>query len=111
MGMRKEYRRYSKPVLRTKRWKMLRMEIMERDGFACVKCKARGRLEVDHIRSVRQRPDLAFDPANLQTLCPQCHTAKTRLEVGHKPPDPRRVAWDKAVKELETSSRSGEKNA
>ena len=104
MGVTRKYHRFSRPYLRTKRWKSLRMEILERDGFACVKCGSRGRLEVDHIKPVRDRPDLAYDPANLQTLCPRCHTAKTRIECGHKPPDPKRTAWADAVKQLETPS-------
>jgi 5-methylcytosine-specific restriction endonuclease McrA len=103
MGM-KRYPRFSQPVLRTKRWKLLRLEILERDDFACVKCGARGRLEVDHIRPVRDCPEQAFDPANLQTLCPSCHTAKTRIECGHKPPDPKRTAWAEAVRNLENTS-------
>lgn len=39
-----------------------------RDGFRCVKCGQRIRLEVDHVLPVRDRPDLAFDLSNLQTL-------------------------------------------
>ena len=109
--MRRKFERHSRPFLRTKRWKVLRMEILERDGFACVQCKARGRLEVDHIEPVRDRPQRAYDPANLQTLCPSCHTAKTRIECGHKPPDPRRKAWDALVKDLQKPSKTGVYNA
>ncbi|MEC3863308.1 HNH endonuclease signature motif containing protein [Mesobacterium sp. TK19101] len=105
--MSSRFHRHSKPILRTKRWKVLRMEILERDGFACVKCGARGRLEVDHIRPVRDCPEKAFDPANLQSLCPSCHTAKTRLECGHKPPDPKRQAWSKLVEDLSKPSKTG----
>ncbi|MFQ8432501.1 HNH endonuclease signature motif containing protein [Amaricoccus sp. W119] len=58
------------------------------------------RLEVDHVEPVRNAPDRAFDPGNLQVLCGPCHTKKTRIECGHKPPDPKRQAWRKAVAEL-----------
>lgn len=109
--MRRKFERHSRPYLRTKRWKMLRMEILERDSFACVQCKARGRLEVDHIRPVREAAYLAYEPTNLQTLCPQCHTAKTRIECGHKPPDPRRQAWAQLVKDLQKPSKTGVYNA
>uniref|UniRef100_UPI0035C78DE3 HNH endonuclease n=1 Tax=Palleronia sp. TaxID=1940284 RepID=UPI0035C78DE3 len=80
------FRRYSRPVLKTRRWQVLRHEILERDGWTCTcGCGRRDRLEVDHVRPVRTHPELAFDPANLQTLAAPCHTAKTRIECGHKP--------------------------
>ena len=101
MTKRDEYRRYSKHVTRTKRWAVLRQQIIERDGWACRCCGKRAlRLEVDHVQPVRLRPDLAFDPRNLQALCGPCHTRKTRLEVGHKEKSPARKAWATAVAEL-----------
>jgi len=102
------FRRYSRPILRTKRWKALRFEILARDDWSCVKCGARGRLEVDHIKSVRDDPASAFDPSNLQTLCPSCHTAKTRIECGHAPPDPRRKEWARLVDDLENPKSKGD---
>lgn len=102
MGMR--FPEHSRRIIRTKRWRGLRLEVLRRDGWQCVKCGARGRLEVDHVRPVRDHPDGAFDMANLQTLCPPCHTQKTRIECGHPPPDPRRAAWREAVAELATKT-------
>ena len=99
MGV-KQYDRHSKALIRTKRWQALRWQIMERDGFACVECGARGRLEVDHKHPVRTHPELSFDQGNLQSLCPGCHTRKTRVECGHKPTDPDRQQWRQAVAEL-----------
>ena len=92
MGL-KDYRRHSAKVTRSRRWKGLRLEALRRDGFACVTCGARGRLEVDHIMPVRDRPDLGFDLANLQTLCGSCHARKTRIEIGLGRDDPAREAW------------------
>lgn len=101
MSKRDDFARHSKAVTRTKRWAVLRHVILERDGWACRCCGKRAlRLEVDHVKSVRLRPDLAFDPRNLQALCPQCHTRKTRLEVGHKEKSPERKAWATAVADL-----------
>lgn len=100
-----EWKRHSRPVLRTKRWKVLRHQILERDGWACVVCgQRRGRLEVDHVQAVRGAPERAFDPANLQTLCAPCHTRKTRIECGHPEPiqSPARDAWAQAVADLAT---------
>jgi 5-methylcytosine-specific restriction protein A len=95
-----KYDRHSRAVGKTKRWAALRWQILERDGFACVQCGARGRLEVDHIRPVRTDPEKAFDPGNLQSLCPACHTRKTRVECGHKPTSPDRQKWRDAVAKL-----------
>lgn len=105
MTVRKEHTRHSKKVTRGQRWKTLRMAVLERDGFRCRHCGARGRLEVDHVKPVRARPDLAFNPDNCQALCPSCHTRKTRIECGHPPPDENRQDWREAVAALERSGR------
>lgn len=103
--MAKDFTRYSRAVTRTPRWKALRHEILERDGWTCAcGCGRRGRLEIDHIQPVRLRPDLAFDPANLQALAPECHTRKTRIECGHTPQSPEREAWGNAVAALAAKS-------
>jgi 5-methylcytosine-specific restriction enzyme A len=104
--MARDYSRHSKRVTATRRWQVLRHQILERDGWACT-CgcgQTRGRLEIDHIKPVRTHPELAFDPANLQTLAASCHTRKTRLECGHPPPvqSPARDAWAQAVADLAT---------
>lgn len=100
MGVRKDHQRHSKRVTRTARWKTMRMAILERDGFKCRSCGCAGRLEVDHVKPVRTHPDLSFDPANLQALCPSCHTRKTRLECGHEPLPETRQDWRNAVADL-----------
>lgn len=64
-----------------------------RDGWACVTCGAVGRLEVDHIKPIKTHPELAYDLANLQTLCVNCHAAKTRAEVFGEPEDPEKRKW------------------
>ena len=86
---------------RGQRWKALRIEALRRDGWACVQCGARGRLEVDHVQPVKDAPDRAHDLGNLQCLCPRCHAQKTRLEAGFSPPDPKRAAWRDAIKQME----------
>jgi 5-methylcytosine-specific restriction protein A len=100
MGVIREYQRYSQRVIRTKRWKVLRLEILERDGYRCTSCGCGGRLEVDHIKPVRTHPELSYDPGNLQALCPGCHTRKTRIECGHPPPREDRQEWRQAVDAL-----------
>lgn len=93
MGNLKEYRRHSAKIIKTQRWKFLRLQALERDGWQCVKCGRRTGLECDHIEPVRDRPDLAYDLRNLQILCGPCHSRKTRIEVGLSELPPERKAW------------------
>jgi len=71
-----------------------------RDDWKCVQCGSRHRLEVDHIAPLRDRPDLAFDLANLQTLCGPCHGKKTRIEVGMGEANPKRDKWLDSIDKL-----------
>jgi len=104
MGV-KKWRRYSQHVTRGPRWKALRQQALRRDGFRCVKCGARGRLEVDHVKPVRTHPELSYALDNLQVLCGSCHSRKTKEEIGLNPTSPERKDWKKAVKLLEESRR------
>lgn len=75
---------------RGRKWSRLAWAIKQRDGWRCQRCGGAGRLEVDH--KVRLTDGGAeFDPANLQTLCRQCHIDKTRAE--NRRDDPARAAW------------------
>jgi 5-methylcytosine-specific restriction endonuclease McrA len=104
------YRRHSTAVIKSRRWRALRLETLRRDGFRCVgilpdgsMCGARGRLEVDHVKPVRTHPELAYELSNLQALCVPCHSRKTRIEVGMGAADPRRDAWRELVGALSPS--------
>lgn len=109
--MRDRYTRRSKWVADSPRWPSLRLQTLRRDGFACRSCGARGRLEVDHVEPVRTAPEKAFDLSNLQALCTPCHTRKTRIECGHPPPSPARLAWRNAVAEVATNPIEVKRNA
>lgn len=109
-GIRKEHHRHSRHITRTARWKLLRMAILERDGFRCRACGCGGRLEVDHVKPVRTHPDLSYTPGNLQALCPGCHTKKTRIECGHPPPREDRQNWRDAVAQLEARGARGKQS-
>lgn len=110
---RREYQAYSKHVTRTKRWKALRLEALRRDGWQCVKCGERRRLEVDHIEPVRTHPELSYNLSNLQCLCGCCHARKTRIEVGGKPLSPKRQEWRDLLRSMqrEPSEHKGFENA
>ena len=96
--MRPKYERAGRAVYRDKRWPPLRLAAKRRDGWRCVECGSRHRLEVDHRRAVRDAPELAFDLGNLQTLCGTCHGRKTRLEMGFDPLHPEREKWRKLLR-------------
>ena len=100
MGLTEPFQRFSESVTRTRRWQVLRMFILERDGWACVDCGARHRLEVDHIKPVRSHPDLSYSPSNLAVRCRVCHARKTRVEIGHKPTTPERQEWRDLVQDM-----------
>jgi thymidylate synthase (FAD) len=55
----------------------LRPQILERDGYRCRLCGARGgssmRLDMHHVLPVRARPDLVLDIDNIATVCHPCH--------------------------------------
>ncbi|MEM1150771.1 MAG: HNH endonuclease signature motif containing protein [Pseudomonadota bacterium] len=88
-------------VYRDPRWKSLRQQAKRRDGWKCVQCESRYRLEVDHIEAVRNCPERAFDLTNLQTLCGPCHGRKTRLECGHAPLSPERQKWRDLLRDMQ----------
>ena len=62
-----------------KRWAKIRTFCLDRDGWRCVKCGHRGRLECDHIVSMFNGGDF-YNVDNVQVLCRDCHFAKTRQE-------------------------------
>jgi 5-methylcytosine-specific restriction protein A len=100
MGL-KQYDRHSAQVIRSARWKVVRLAAKRRDGFKCVDYGAHGRLEVHHVKRVKDAPELAFDLDNLKTLCVVCHSRITRIEVGFgQEVDPRRQAWRDLVSAL-----------
>jgi 5-methylcytosine-specific restriction endonuclease McrA len=107
MGVRK----HGAAVYRSQRWAALRQQAKRRDGFVCVKCGARGRLEVDHVKPVRTHPELSFTLENLMTLCPSCHARKTAIEVGFAPLDPERQRWRDLLNERKTNARVCEDSA
>jgi 5-methylcytosine-specific restriction enzyme A len=75
----------------TPRWRRLRMEVFCRDVFRCQMCgKLEGdtsKLVADHRKAHRGRPELFWDPQNIQTLCADpCHnTLKQREEAAAGP--------------------------
>ena len=59
-----------------RRWERVRRRVLDQDGWRCRACGRAGRLEVDHVVPVADGGEV-WNPANLQTLCRQCHIRKT----------------------------------
>ncbi|AAL97118.1 TPA: HNH endonuclease signature motif containing protein [Streptococcus pyogenes] len=62
-------------------WRKLREIAIIRDKRECIWCRQNGKrtttnLEVDHIKEVKDYPELALDLANLRTLCKDCHNRR-----------------------------------
>jgi 5-methylcytosine-specific restriction endonuclease McrA len=62
-------------------WKVIRERVLIRDKYTCVKCGHMANT-VDHIIPVKQRPMLALDMDNLQSMCESCHNSKSASERG-----------------------------
>ena len=77
------------------RWKRVRLQVFNRDGYKCTQCGRRGRLECDHIRRLKAGGD-PFALSNLRTLCRSCHIAKTAKE-NRKPVHPEVQAWQNFI--------------
>ena len=78
-------------------WKLLRREALLRSGYRCECCRARvggkGEARVDHIRTVREFPELALVSSNLRVLCIRCDAAR-HAEKGHRTVARQRVGLD-----------------
>ena len=64
-----------KAVLLLVGWSTIRRTIRRRDKWTCVLCGARA-TDVDHIIELVDGGSF-HDPANLRSLCRECHKAKT----------------------------------
>ena len=72
-----------------RRWRELRAQILERDGWLCQCEGCQHRLmplvahEVDHIDNTRDAEGRLNDhPSNLRAINRDCHRAKTQAEAG-----------------------------
>ena len=75
-----------------RQWGKVRLNVFDRDGWACVKCGKAGRLEADHVTPLEDGGAL-YDLGNLQTLCRGCHFDKTRGERRGRETDPEVEKW------------------
>ncbi len=82
------------------RWAKVRRAVFDRDGWRCVRCGKAGGLECDHVTPLEREPGQnPYDPDGLQTLCRECHIAKTAAE-NRCERTPEEQAWDEMITEL-----------
>jgi 5-methylcytosine-specific restriction endonuclease McrA len=60
----------------SKGWRLLRLSVLQRDGYLCTDCGHFGD-QVDHDDGDSHNND----PRNLKTRCIGCHSAKTRRDM------------------------------
>ena len=78
-------RDFAKRFYNSKRWKMVRREVLRRDHYTCTMCYQRGE-EIHHI--IELTPDnitddsIALNLDNLISLCHDCHTKITSGSTG-----------------------------
>lgn len=65
-------------VYRSKRWRVLRRAVLTDRPWCEWPACGQAATDVDHIKTIDEHPDLAFDEANLQPLCHPHHSEKTR---------------------------------
>ena len=84
-----------KSVYWTQRWRRLRIRVLERDGWLCVSCQDKDRIEfatvVDHITEITQGGD-PWAMENLRSMCRPCHEARHKRGENAE-----RTAWNRFV--------------
>ena len=58
-----------------RRWKEVRIKVLERDNYQCLLCDSSYKLNVHHLieKEFLMFRYLKFDVRNLITVCPRCH--------------------------------------
>ena len=87
-------RKESDPFYHSRAWKAARELVLIRDHWLCQECKRafeageaqriRQATTVHHIKPREERPDLALDLDNLESICAICHNQQ-HPEKGRRP--------------------------
>ena len=66
-------KREHKILYGSKKYKLWRNKVFERDNYTCRWCNSNGNLEAHHIKEWSNFPELRFEIDNGLTLCKKCH--------------------------------------
>lgn len=92
--------------IRGARWEAMREAVFRRDNWRCVACGRLGPLECDHVRPLALG-GAPWDPANLQSLCHDCHAeknARERPRRGSVKFIRARAAWKRALRRAQAAA-------
>lgn len=68
-------------LLRKPQWQKKRLEVLDRDGWACTCCQSETEnLQVHHVIYEKGKKPWEYADHNLITLCESCHKAQHGLE-------------------------------
>ena len=87
-------------ALNKKRWALVRQIVFRRDGYRCMKCGKRGRLEAHHSPPLTAGAD-PYDVTGIFTYCRTCHISEHRIVDD----TPGRSAWLEFLAELTAKKR------
>lgn len=74
-------------LLKDPRWQKKRLEIMQRDGFACALCMdEKSTLHVHHKKYINGRAPWEYEDKFLITLCDSCHEKQHGKNKAETPP-------------------------
>ena len=74
-------------------WTLARSRALNRDGYRCRECGRAGRLEVHHLRSLKDGGNHALE--NLRSYCKTHH-----LEIHRQPQTASEREWNQLIEEL-----------
>ena len=83
-------------LLATRRWKRLRLQVLDAANWRCSKCGNYGN-EVHHVR---REASLFWTPSNLRPLCTRCHIRLHQNERRESEFYRKRAKWRKFTEEL-----------
>jgi 5-methylcytosine-specific restriction protein A len=67
-------------------WRKLRGRYLKTNPWCTAPGCQRRATDVDHVHSIRERPDLRLAWSNLRALCHPCHSRRTATEQGFARP-------------------------
>ena len=82
-------------ALNSRRWHAARRAALKRDGYRCRNCHRPGRLQVHHVRPLRDGGE-PYLLSNLETYCRDCHINRHKRDS--VPPD--RLKWRGLMRQL-----------
>ena len=88
--------REDRALYRSPEWRALRLAALDRDGWRCRDCGKAGKLEVHHVKPVRDGGARLPPLSDVVSLCLSCH----RLRHPRRPESELRRRWRELVEAI-----------